>query len=100
MLTPRWLIRLTNEVHSSRGVQPSPIPAAVQTRLNIFRTLPASSPGPGVGGEYQRGVPPSFPGQGPFAGPGSGQRGKRLDREPGKARVRRDRSVLVSPCTR
>jgi hypothetical protein len=26
MLTPRWLIRLTNEVRSSRAVQSSPIP--------------------------------------------------------------------------
>jgi hypothetical protein len=39
---PRWLIKLTNEVRSSRGVQPSPISTAAQTRLNIFRTLSAS----------------------------------------------------------
>jgi hypothetical protein len=45
MLTPWWLMRLTNEVRSSRGVQSSPMPASVQTRLNIFRTLAASSAG-------------------------------------------------------
>ena len=46
MLTPRWLSRLTKVVRSSRGVQPSPAPAALQTRLNILRTLPASSAAP------------------------------------------------------
>ena len=43
---PAVLSRLTNVVRSSRGVQPSPIPASAQTRLNIFRTLPASSAAP------------------------------------------------------
>jgi hypothetical protein len=37
---PRWLVKLTNVVRSSRRVQLSPIPASVQTRLNIFRTFP------------------------------------------------------------
>ena len=40
MLRDLRLIRLTNEVRSSRGVQSSPMPAAVQTRLNIFRMFP------------------------------------------------------------
>src|SRR5258708_2932162 len=46
MLTPRWLSRLTKVVRSSRGGQPTPEPASVQMRLNIFRTLPASSAAP------------------------------------------------------
>ena len=46
MLTPRWLSRLTKVVRSSRGVQLPPMPASSQTRLNIFRTLAASSAAP------------------------------------------------------
>jgi hypothetical protein len=46
---PRWLIRLTKEVRSSRGVQSSPIPAAAHTRLNIFRTFSASCGVPELG---------------------------------------------------
>jgi hypothetical protein len=46
VLTPLWLMRLTNEVRSSRGVQLSPAPAALQTRLNILRTLAASRAAP------------------------------------------------------
>jgi hypothetical protein len=42
MLTPWWLIKLTNEVRSSRGVHPSRSPVSVQMRLSILRTFPAS----------------------------------------------------------
>ena len=35
MLTPWWLIKLTNVVRSSRGVQLSPAPASVQTRPTV-----------------------------------------------------------------
>jgi hypothetical protein len=41
-----WLMRLTNEVRSSRGVQASPAPAATHIRLNIVRTLAGSRAAP------------------------------------------------------
>jgi hypothetical protein len=43
---PRWLCRLTKAVRNSGDIQPSPIPASVQMRLNIFRTWLASSAAP------------------------------------------------------
>jgi|SRR6516225_11556034 hypothetical protein len=48
---------------SSRGVQPSPAPGALHTRLNNFRTFAASGGGAQMRRGYQPGVLPSFTGQ-------------------------------------
>jgi hypothetical protein len=97
---PRWLIKLTNVVRSSRGVQPSPTPAAVQTRLNIFRTLPAFSAAPQWFVETQPGVLPALPLVSRSPAWLSDQARSGWTAVAGRPRVRRHRSVLVSPCTR
>ena len=94
------LFLMTNEVRSSRGVQLFPIPASLHTRLNILRTFPAS-----------RAVPRWVVNTSPMSCHLSLTRSRswawlsRTARRAstaiwGRPRVRRDRSVLVSPCTR
>jgi hypothetical protein len=99
MLTPWWLIKLTKEVRSSRGVQPSPAPAPVQTRLNISgRCL-----GPGgaaADGEDQPGVLPAVPAASRSSIWDSCRARSAWTAAAGRARVRGGRSVLVSPCAR
>src|SRR5690348_6953607 len=46
MATPWWLMRLTNVVRSSRGVQPSPAPASVRSRA--VQDNRRREPGPGM----------------------------------------------------
>jgi hypothetical protein len=53
-----------------------------------------------VGGEHQAGVLPAFPGREPLVRMLFLQSTQRLHRQLGRARVRRDRSVLVSPWVR
>src|SRR5271166_472543 len=100
MLTPWWLIKLTKEVRSSRGVQLSPIPASVQMRLNILRTFPASSAAP----RWVVNTSPVSCQSSPAASRSPAWRPDQVrsasTAAAGRARVRRDRSVLVSPCAR
>ena len=49
MLTPRWLMTLTNDVRSSRGVQPSPIPATLHTRFEHLPDVPRVEGSPEIG---------------------------------------------------
>jgi hypothetical protein len=70
--------KLGPAVRSSRGVQLSPMPASVQTRLNILRTLPASR----VALRWvvnTSGVLPVFPGREPLVGLAAGPGTQRLD---------------------
>ena len=64
--TPEADSRLTKLVRSSRGAQPSPIPAALQIDLNDRRTLAASSPVPTAVVKTRLMLPPKFPGRHPF----------------------------------
>src|SRR5580658_859084 len=100
MLTPRWLSRLTKEVRSSRGVQPSPIPAAVQTRLNIFRTLAASRAAPWWLVKTSPVSCQPFPAASRSSAWLPAQARSAWTAAAGRPRVRRDRSVLVSPWVR
>ena len=78
-------------------VQPSPIPASVQTRLNILRTLPAFSAAP----RWFVNTSPVCCQPSEAASRSSAWLSRRVrsawTAAAGKPRVRRDRSVLVSP---
>ena len=84
MLTPRWLIRPTNEVRSSRGVQPSPIPASVQNPLEHLPDVPRVQRGAEMDGEHQPGILPSSAGQEPLVRLGFPQQAERLSRHYGQ----------------
>jgi hypothetical protein len=100
VLTPRWLMTLTNEVRSSRGIQPSPVPAAVHTRLNIFRMFPPSSAAP----RWEVKTSPVSCHRPPARARSRSWLACRARSAStasfGRARVRRDRPVLVSPRAR
>jgi hypothetical protein len=52
METPRWLSRLTKEVRSSRGVQPSPDPGGGACPFEHFPDVPGVERRAEVAGEY------------------------------------------------
>ena len=78
---PRWLIRLTNEVRCSRGVQSSPIPAGVQTRLNNLSNVSCVECGAEMRREHEPYLLPSFSGVEPLASLAVPQRAECLDRK-------------------
>ena len=100
MLTPRWLSKLTNVVRSSRGVQPSPAPASVEMRSYILRTFPASSAAPWWLVNTSPVSCQSSPAASCSAAWLPDQARSAWTAAAGRPRVRRDRSVLVSPCAR
>ena len=84
MLTPRWLIRLTNEVRSSwRPAIPDPRHRAYP--FEHLPDVPRVKGGAEMGREDQPGVLPLFPGQGSFVDLAFCQRTESLDRHLGKA---------------
>ena len=84
MLTPWWLIRLTNVVRSSRGVQPSPSGRGADP-FEHLPDVPRVQRGAQVVGEHQPGVLPAVPGREPLAGLAGGPVTQRLDRYRGEA---------------
>src|SRR6266496_6508374 len=68
MLTPRWLIKLTKEVRSSRGVQQSPVPGLGADPLEHLPDVSWVQGGAAAGGEDQPGVLPAVPGREPLGG--------------------------------
>ena len=84
METPRWLIKLTNEVRSSRGVQPSPIPCRGAGAFEHLPDVPGIQGGAEVAGEHQPAVLPRLPGRSPFLSLGFGQAAERRHGQPGQ----------------
>ncbi len=78
MLTPLWLMRLTKEVRSSRGVQLSPAPCCAADSLEHLADVGGIEAGAVVGGEDQAGFLPVVCGVGLLARLGFAQVAERV----------------------